>query len=85
MAPPVASPAPLSAIGKTMYHGVKFDIFDRTLLTHSRNCISMPLDQQKQLVAQVLALTPKDIASLPQEQRANIIQLRAQLMGGNMQ
>ncbi|KAI9234675.1 hypothetical protein MVEG_05708 [Podila verticillata NRRL 6337] len=43
------------------------------------------IEQQKQLVAQVLALTPEDIASLPQEQRANIIQLRAQLMGGNMQ
>ncbi|KAG0026174.1 hypothetical protein BGZ81_006577 [Podila clonocystis] len=43
------------------------------------------IDQQKQLVAQVLALTPEDIASLPQEQRANIIQLRAQLLGGNMQ
>ncbi|KAG0097796.1 Cleavage stimulation factor subunit 2 [Podila epicladia] len=38
-----------------------------------------------QLVAQVLALTPEDIASLPQEQRANIVQLRAQLMGGNLQ
>ncbi|KAF9304731.1 hypothetical protein BGZ74_000734 [Mortierella antarctica] len=43
------------------------------------------IDQQKHLVAQVLALTPEDIASLPQEQRANIIQLRAQLMGGNLQ
>ncbi|KAF9568622.1 hypothetical protein EC968_002885 [Mortierella alpina] len=40
------------------------------------------LEQQKALVAQVLALTPADIASLPEEQRANIIQLRAQLMGG---
>ncbi|KAG0213119.1 hypothetical protein BGX28_004945 [Mortierella sp. GBA30] len=39
------------------------------------------IEQQKALVAQVLALTPADIASLPEEQRANIIQLRAQLMG----
>ncbi|KAF8923699.1 hypothetical protein BGZ58_002649 [Dissophora ornata] len=38
------------------------------------------LEQQKALVAQVLALTPADIASLPEGQRANIIQLRAQLM-----
>ncbi|KAF9107883.1 Pre-mRNA-processing factor 19 [Mortierella sp. AM989] len=42
------------------------------------------LEQQKALVAQVLALTPADIASLPEEQRANIIQLRAQLMGANV-
>ncbi|KAF9192296.1 hypothetical protein BGZ50_008658 [Haplosporangium sp. Z 11] len=40
------------------------------------------LEQQKALVAQVLALTPADIASLPEDQRANIIQLRTQLMGG---
>ncbi|KAI1316116.1 hypothetical protein EDD11_010430 [Mortierella claussenii] len=39
------------------------------------------LEQQKALVAQVLALSPEDIASLPEDQRANIIQLRAQLMG----
>ncbi|KAG0366720.1 hypothetical protein BC939DRAFT_457068 [Gamsiella multidivaricata] len=42
------------------------------------------LEQQKALVAQVLALTPADIASLPEDQRANIIQLRAQLLGGNV-
>ncbi|KAF9431583.1 hypothetical protein BGZ76_000104 [Entomortierella beljakovae] len=42
------------------------------------------LEQQKALLAQVLALTPADIASLPEEQRANIIQLRAQLMGANV-
>ncbi|KAF9211713.1 Cleavage stimulation factor subunit 2 [Podila verticillata] len=42
----------------------------------------LPRFRLSQLVAQVLALTPEDIASLPQEQRANIIQLRAQLMGG---
>ncbi|KAG0049362.1 hypothetical protein BGZ83_005847 [Gryganskiella cystojenkinii] len=42
------------------------------------------LEQQRQLMAQVMALTPKDIESLPEAQRANIIQLRAQLMGGNM-
>ncbi|KAF9361347.1 hypothetical protein BGX34_007196 [Mortierella sp. NVP85] len=35
---------------------------------------------QKALVAQVLALTPADIASLPEDQRANILQLRAQLL-----
>ncbi|KAF9428979.1 Cleavage stimulation factor subunit 2 [Podila epigama] len=41
------------------------------------------LQQQQQLVAQVLALTPADIASLPEEHRPNILQLRAQLLGGN--
>lgn len=40
------------------------------------------LEQQQQLLAQVMALTPNDIASLPEDQRNNIIQLRAQLMGG---
>ncbi|KAG0306240.1 hypothetical protein BGZ98_002748 [Dissophora globulifera] len=39
------------------------------------------LEQQQQLLAQVMALTPADIASLPDEQRANIMQLRAQLLG----
>ncbi|KAG0363567.1 hypothetical protein BG005_010765 [Podila minutissima] len=39
------------------------------------------LEQQQQLLAQVMALTPNDIASLPEDQRNNIIQLRAQLMG----
>ncbi|KAG0231259.1 hypothetical protein BGW42_000361 [Actinomortierella wolfii] len=37
-------------------------------------------EQQKAIIAQVLALTPQDIASLPEEQRAQILQLRAQLM-----
>ncbi|KAF9084508.1 hypothetical protein BGX29_007884 [Mortierella sp. GBA35] len=40
------------------------------------------LEQQKALIDQVLALTPADIASLPEDQRANIIQFRAQLMRG---
>lgn len=85
MAPPVTHPpAPLSAIGEDYVPWNFMLYFDRTLLTRLRNCISISLDQQKQLVAQVLALTPEDIASLPQEQRANIIQLRAQLMGGNV-
>jgi len=39
------------------------------------------LEQQQQLLAQVMALTPNDIASLPEDQRNNIIQLRQQLMG----
>ncbi|KAF9971748.1 hypothetical protein BGZ73_005219 [Actinomortierella ambigua] len=37
-------------------------------------------EQQKEIIAKVLALTPQDIASLPEEQRAQILQLRAQLM-----
>ncbi|KAG0057464.1 hypothetical protein BGZ83_010032 [Gryganskiella cystojenkinii] len=41
----------------------------------------MMLEQQQQLLKQVMALTPADIASLPEDQRANILQLRAQLMG----
>ncbi|KAF9425712.1 hypothetical protein BGZ94_007294 [Podila epigama] len=40
------------------------------------------LEQQQQLLAQVMALTPADIASLPEDQRNNILQLRAKLMGG---
>ncbi|KAF9139033.1 hypothetical protein BGX30_008447 [Mortierella sp. GBA39] len=40
------------------------------------------LEQQKALIDQVLALTPADIASLPEDQRANIIQFREQLMRG---
>lgn len=39
-------------------------------------------EQQQQLLAQVMALTPADIASLPEEQRANILKLRATLLGG---
>ncbi|KAI8599662.1 hypothetical protein EDD21DRAFT_379191 [Dissophora ornata] len=38
-------------------------------------------EQQQQLLAQVMALSPADIASLPEEQRANIIKLRATLLG----
>ncbi|KAF9926594.1 hypothetical protein FBU30_003842 [Linnemannia zychae] len=40
------------------------------------------IEQQKALIDQVLALTPADIASLPEDQRANIIQFREQLMRG---
>ena len=41
----------------------------------------MYIEQQQQLLAQVMALSPADIASLPEEQRANIIKLRATLLG----
>ncbi|KAK3836169.1 MAG: hypothetical protein J3R72DRAFT_403421 [Linnemannia gamsii] len=40
------------------------------------------IEQQKALIDQVLALTPADIASLPEDQRANIMQFREQLMRG---
>ncbi|KAF9586633.1 hypothetical protein BGW38_000366, partial [Lunasporangiospora selenospora] len=41
------------------------------------------IGQQNELVARVLALTPAEIASLPAEQQAHIMQLKAQLMGAN--
>jgi cleavage stimulation factor subunit 2 len=38
------------------------------------------MEQQKQLLMQVMALTPDQINSLPPDQRQNILQLRAQIM-----
>ena len=73
-----AAPAiPQPVLGKKKLQCALFDIEVRVTNISSVDI----LEQQQQLLQQVMALTPADIASLPEDQRVNILQLRAQLMG----
>ncbi|KAF9345593.1 hypothetical protein BGX34_004613 [Mortierella sp. NVP85] len=61
---------------------LSYAIFQALIMMNMIEPTMLQAKQQQQLLAQVMALTPADIASLPEEQRANILKLRATLLGG---